>query len=166
MKTLVLGIGNTLKGDDGIGVYVAERINEHLEKVKQDSQQAESAGGAEDIAAIDCGTVVENYTSAIREHEPDLLILVDAADMGLSPGAYRSIPPEKIDVMCLSTHNIPLSLFVSYVGEFCQRVILLGIQPAGMDFGTALSADVQESGDFVAALIVEKRLDEVKVLEV
>jgi len=157
MKTLVLGIGNTLKGDDGIGAYVAEKINEHLKK-------AESAGGAEDTAAINCGTVVENYTSAIREYEPDLLILVDAADMGLSPGAYRSIPPEKIGVMCLSTHNIPLSLLMSYVSEFCHKIVLLGIQPAGMNFGTTLSADVRESGDLAASLIVEGRLNELKVL--
>ncbi|MCK4387506.1 MAG: hydrogenase maturation peptidase HycI [Dehalococcoidia bacterium] len=165
MKELILGIGNTLKGDDGIGVHVVERINEYLKKVDQKSKQVKSAGTKREIIAINCGTAPENYTSSVREHVPDRLILVDAAEMGLSPGSYRIIPPEKIGVMCVSTHNMPLSLFVSYVSEFCRGIVLIGIQPERMDVGATLSSAVRSGGEDVANLIMEERLNEIEIIE-
>jgi len=165
VKEVILGIGNTLKGDDGIGVHVVERINEYLKEVEQKSKQVKSAGTKREIIAVNCGTAPENYTSSVREHVPDRLILVDAAEMGLSPGSYRIIPPEKIGVMCISTHNMPLSLFTSYVSDFCRGIVLIGIQPASMDFGAALSSVVRRSGDDVANLIIEERLNEIRMLE-
>ncbi|TET44169.1 MAG: hydrogenase maturation peptidase HycI [Dehalococcoidia bacterium] len=164
MKEVILGIGNILNGDDGIGVYVAERVDECLHDAEEEPEHAQ-AMGMSGVIAIDCGTAPENYTSIIRRHNPDRLVLVDAADMGLTPGSYRIIPPEKIGVMHVSTHNIPLSVFISYVSELCNDVVLIGIQPAGMDFGTALSSIVQKVGDHVASLITESRLNEIRLLE-
>ncbi len=157
MKEMVLGIGNTLKCDDGIGVYIAERINEHLKEAKNKPER--------EVIVIDCGTTPENFTSVIRKHNPDRLILIDAADMGLSPGSYRIVPPEKVASTNFSTHNIPLSTFVSYVSELCGEVILIGVQPGKMNFGTVLSSAVQENGDGVAKLIIEEKLDETEPLK-
>ena len=164
VKEVILGIGNTLNGDDGIGSYVAERISEQLRDAEEEQVQAKPMGIGK-VVAIDCGTTPENFTSIIRKRKPDRLILVDAADMGLEPGSYRTIPPEKIGVMHVSTHNIPLSVLISYVSEFCKEVVLIGIQPHRMDFGTALSRVVKNGGDHVADLIIEKRLTEIKPLE-
>ncbi len=165
MKEIILGIGNTLKGDDGSGVYVAERVNEYLPDAKEELGQTKTMGNRR-VSAINCGTTPENYTSIIRKHNPDRLILVDAADMGLKPGSYRVIPPERIGVMHISTHNIPLSVFISYVGEFCKDVVLIGIQPDEMEIGAALSSVVQRNGDYIANLIIEKRLKEIRFLEI
>lgn len=158
MKEMVLGIGNILKGDDGIGIYIAEKVNKYLKEANFTEAKSE-------VITIDCGTTPENYTSVIRKHNPDTLILVDAADMGLSPGSYRIIPPERIEVMHFSTHIMPLSVFISYVSECCGEVVLIGIQPDKMEVGTALSSKVQRSGDMVAKLIIEERLNEIKPLE-
>lgn len=158
MKEVVLGIGNTLKGDDGIGIYIVEKVNKYLKEARFTEAKSE-------VIVIDCGTTPENYTSVIRKHNPDTLILVDAADMGLSPGSYRIIPPEKIEVMHFSTHAIPLSVFMSYVSESCGEVVLIGIQPDKMEVGTVLSSKVQRSGNVAAKLIIEERLNEIKPLE-
>ncbi len=158
MKEVVLGIGNILKGDDGIGIYIAEKLNKYFKEAKFTEAKSE-------VIVIDCGTTPENYTSVIRKHNPDTLILVDAADMGLSPGSYRIIPPERIEVMHFSTHIMPLSVFISYVSEFCGEVVLIGIQPDKMEVGTVLSSKVQRSGDVVAKFIIEERLNEIKPLE-
>jgi len=158
MKEVVLGIGNILKGDDGIGIYIVEKVNKYLKEAKFTEAKSE-------VIVIDCGTTPENYTSVIRKHNPDTLILVDAADMGLSPGLYRIIPPERIEVMHFSTHIMPLSVFISYVSEFCGEVVLIGIQPDKMEVGTVLSSKVQRSGDMVAKFIIEERLNEIKPLE-
>ena len=165
MKEVILGIGNTLKGDDGIGIYIAEKIDKYLKEVRKKSKQAKFPGTGREVIAISCGTTPESYTLTIRKHNPDKLILVDAADMGLSPGSYRIIPPEKIEVMHISTHDIPLSIFISYVSEFCEDIMLIGIQPGKMDIGTALSGTVQRSGDRVANLLIEKQLNEIRPLK-
>ncbi len=164
MKEVALGIGNVLKGDDGVGIYIAERLNKYLQHIKNESKQANSVG-AEETIVIDCGTAPENYTSIIRRHNPDRLILVDAADMGLSPGSYRIIPPEKIAVMHFSTHDVPLSTFISYVSEFCVDIVLIGIQPDKMNLCATLSRTVRRSGAQVANLIMEKRLNEIEPLK-
>jgi len=166
MKEVILGIGNTLKGDDGIGIYIVERINKHLKQVKKEAKQAKFIGARRKVIAINCGTTPENYTSIIRRHNPDRLILVDAAEMELSPGSYKIIPPEKIEVMHVSTHSMPLSFLMSYVSELCKDIVLVGIQPEKMDFSTELSSAVRRSGDHVTDLIVEKRLSEIMTLEI
>jgi hydrogenase 3 maturation protease len=165
MKKVILGIGNTLRGDDGIGIHTVETLNRYLEELEKGSKQAKFIRVRSELIAVDCGTTPESYTSAIREHNPDRLILVDAVDMGLSPGSYRIIPPEKIGVMCVSTHNMPLSLFVSYVREFCRDVVLIGIQPERMDAGTTLSSAVRSGGEDVANIIIEERLNEIEILK-
>jgi len=165
MTELILGIGNMLKGDDGIGIYVAEMVNKRLKEIEGKSRQAKFREVREAMV-INCGTTPENYTSSIRKYAPDRLILVDAADMELSPGSCRIIPPDKIGVMCVSTHNMPLSLFTFYIGEFCRDIVLIGVQPAGMDFGTTLSSVVRRAGGQVVNLIIEKRLNEIETLKV
>jgi len=164
MKEIILGMGNILKGDDGVGIYIAERLSKYLQHIKNEPEQDRFVG-AEETMVIDCGTAPENYTSIIRRHNPDRLMLVDAADMGLSPGSYRIIPPEKIAVMHFSTHDIPLSIFISYASESCGDIVLIGIQPDKMKLGATLSRTVRRSGAQVANLIMEKRLNEIESLE-
>jgi hydrogenase 3 maturation protease len=164
MRELILGIGNMLKGDDGIGIYIAEMVNKRLKEIEGKSRQGKFRE-AREAMVINCGTTPENYTSIIRKYDPDRLIVVDAADMGLSPGSYRIIPPGKIGVMSVSTHNMPLSLFASYVSEFCRDIVLIGIQPERMDFAVTLSSVVQRGGDRIMKLIIEERLNEIEVLK-
>ena len=77
MTNILLGIGNPLNGDDGVGIYVAERFRK------------------ENWIPLTCGTAPENFTGIIRKNKPACLILVDAAAMGISPGEYRIIPRDK-----------------------------------------------------------------------
>ena len=86
--------------------------------------------------------------------------------MGLTPGSYRIIPPEKIEVMHVSTHSMALSFLILYVSDLCKDIVLVGIQPEKMDFGTELSSIIRGSGDRVANLIIEKRLNEIMRLEI
>ena len=101
MQTIILCIGNIEGGDDGIGPYIAKRL-----KVKSSQDMV-----------LDCGTIPENYTGIIKQHKPDTLILIDAAEMSLPPGEIRLIPREKLGTMHLSTHGIPLSILIQYPGK-------------------------------------------------
>jgi hydrogenase 3 maturation protease len=147
--TLVLGIGNRLGGDDAAGTCVVDILNQ--------GQHKTGALLDTEIVAIDVGTAPESYTSVIRQHRPDLLILVDAADMGLTPGVLRAITPEKISILSFSTHNIPLSTFISYVEEFCGEILLIGVQPEQTEMGNGLSKAVRKSVKKLAETILEGR---------
>jgi hydrogenase 3 maturation protease len=118
-----------------------------------------------EITAIDATTAPESYTSVVRQQRPDLLILVDAADMGLPPGAHRVIPPEKISVLSFSTHHMPLSMFISYVEEFCGKVLLIGVQPERTEVGRRLSKEVRRSVIELGEAIVHGRIAGIPLLE-
>ena len=155
--TLVLGIGNRLGCDDAAGPSVADMLNGR-------ERQAEPPLPT-DITAIDVGTVPESYTSTIRRQHPDLLILIDAADMRLPPGTVRLIPPEKLSTLSFSTHYIPLATFVSYVDEFCGQVLLVGVQPCRMEIGERISQVVQRSLESLCEIILQGRTVEIAPLE-
>jgi len=155
--TIVLGIGNRLGGDDSAGTCVVDILNQRRHRAK-------TLLPAE-IMAIDAGTAPESYTSVIRQHQPDLLILVDAADMGLSPGALRTIAPEQISILSFSTHHMPLSMFISYVKESCGKVLLIGVQPEQTETGKYLSKAVRQSVNTLTEAILEGRIAEIPRLE-
>jgi hydrogenase 3 maturation protease len=162
--TIVLGIGNRLDGDDAAGTCVVDMLNSALRALSAGWHRAEALPPAE-IMAIDAGTAPESYTSVIRQHRPDLLILVDAADMGLPPGVLRTITPEKISILSFSTHNIPIPMFVSYVKEFCGKVLLVGVQPEQTETGMGISKAVRKSVKKLAEAILEGRTAEIPSLE-
>jgi hydrogenase 3 maturation protease len=155
--TIVLGIGNRLGGDDAAGTCVVDMLNRWCQTAK-DPLLVE-------IIAIDTSTTPESYTSVIRRQRPDLLILIDAADMGLPPGTLRTIAPDKINILSFSTHHIPIPMFVSYVEKFCGKVLVIGVQPEHTQTGKGISKAVHKSVKKLAEVILEDRVSEIMPLE-
>lgn len=126
VKALILGIGNELRRDDGIGPAVARAL---------------IAIGT--VPAIDCATAPENFLGTIKKMKPDTVIMVDACDFGGAPGEFRLFRLEELDTMpsaTVSTHTLPLSLIGTLIErEAGCRVELLGIQPVTVEFGEGLS---------------------------
>ena len=156
-RTIVLGIGNQLGGDDAAGIRLVDILNRRLRGAK--------APCPAQVTAIDAGTAPESYASVIRRHQPDLLLLVDAADMGLPPGALRIIRPEQISLLSFSTHHMPLSMFISYVKDFCGEVVLVGVQPEQTEMGKHISQAVRDSMRKLADAILEGRAVQIAPLE-
>jgi len=130
MKTVLICIGNPDGGDDAIGPYIAEQLQTMQTK---------------DLIVLNAETVPENFTGVIKQHQPDHLIIIDAVDMGLQPGEIRIIPKEKIGSMHISTHGIPLSVFINYLEQYIPLILFMGIQPKTM-MGN-INAIVKKSGD-------------------
>ena len=155
--TIILGIGNRLGGDDAAGTCVVDMLNQRRHIVKSLL--------TDDMMVIDAGSAPESYTSVIRQHRPDLLILIDAADMGLLPGALRIITPEQISTLSFSTHQMPLSIFIAYVKKFCGSILLVGIQPKQAETGSGISEAVRKSVDKLTGAILEGWIAEIPLLE-
>jgi hydrogenase 3 maturation protease len=67
-KTLILGIGNSMKQDDGVGPTVISKLKIKNEKLKMN------------VKLLDGGMAPENYTGKIKQLKPDTLIIIDAVD--------------------------------------------------------------------------------------
>jgi len=141
MTIVLLGIGNSLHSDDGAGPYLADLLS-----------------GNPEIAAFNCGTAPENFTGNVRRLAPDLLIIADAAEMGLPPGSVRIIPPEKIHDTAVGTHMLPLYHLVDFLAGVSQKIIIIGIQPENLAFGETLSDSVFSSINELSSIIAEKNL--------
>jgi len=143
---LIMCIGNIDGGDDAIGPYIADKL-----------MQEEG-----DLVVLNCGTVPENFTSVVKQHNPKNLIIVDAVEMGLDAGEIRIVPKEKIGVMLMSTHGIPISVLINYVESYVESIIFIGIQPENMS--GRISEDVQKSGEKLVTIIKNNSLKQIKIL--
>jgi hydrogenase 3 maturation protease len=98
------------------------------------------------MLVLDAGYAPENMTAALRHFAPQLVLLIDAAEMGEAPGVVRWIGMEEIAGMSASTHSLPLSMLAEYLTlELGCRMGLLGIQPASNDIGEFISAAVKSA---------------------
>ncbi len=141
-KVVVVGIGNTLRADDGAGSLVAERLRERYPDVVFDAAQAP-----------------ENYLAPIRRADPDVVVLVDAADFGGSPGEVRAATAEDVEGLMMGTHAAPLSVFMRVLkDETGADVMLLAVQAATTTLGADMTREVADAvGNLVSQL--EKLLD-------
>ena len=135
----LIGVGNPLRSDDAAGVLVARGLENRA---------------TDRLLVIEACQAPENRTGELRRFAPDLVLIVDAAEMGESPGTIRWIPEERIDGMSASTHSLPLSMLAHYLKlELNCIVMFLGIQPASNDVGERVSEDVlQAVSEIVEAL--------------
>ncbi len=146
MTRLIIGVGNRLSRDDGLGPNIVERLR------------------GTDWETIDAGTAPENVTGKVRGIHPDLLVIVDAARMGLSPGSIRRLPSDETDRMLASTHGLPLSFLISQLAGAADRIILLGVEPQDLSLGEGLSPPVQAAVESLAATLKEGKLEEIPPL--
>ena len=132
-KILFVGIGNVLKSDDGVGVYISERIKTTFKK-----------------SALTVEISIENYIGKINALNPDLLVLIDCMEMNQPPGYFRILDVNNISDTTSNTHNISLKQLGKF---FNMPVFVLGIQPQYIDFGEILSDAVRKSADSILDLI-------------
>lgn len=145
-KYILMGIGNTLRGDDGIGSIIAGNFKD------------------DDWLSIDCGVAPENFTSIIKKNKPHLVVLIDVVEMDLTPGEFRIIPPEKINTMHLTTHSISLSFLIAYLKNFAREIIFIGIQPKLIDYSTSISHKVFKSSEEIIKILKDKKFNIIKKL--
>jgi hydrogenase 3 maturation protease len=138
-KVVVVGIGNTLRADDGAGSLVAERLRERYPDVVFDAAQAP-----------------ENYLAPIRRADPDVVVLVDAADFGGSPGEVRAATAEDVEGLMMGTHAAPLSMFMRVLkDETGADVRLVAVQAATMTLGADMTREVADAVENLVSQLEE-----------
>jgi len=124
---VILGIGNTLLADEGIGVHVLHRLRDILPSNS-------------DIELVDGGTLSFNLLPAIEA--AGSLIVIDAANLGQSPGSVRCLTGEDFDRHLgqsrHTAHEVGLRELLDMArlnGHRPARRALIGVQPLRVDWG-------------------------------
>lgn len=140
-KSLILGVGNLLLSDDGVGVRVVER----LERARALPEGVQTLDGGT------CGLDLMQYLEGV-----DQLVVVDAANFGQPPGTIQRLEGDAVPAFLaqkVSPHeiNLPELLFsAKLVGIYPSRVVVLGIQPESLEVGLELSPAVAARVDELA----------------
>ncbi len=130
----VIGVGQALRGDDAAGMVVVQRLRP-----------------AESVLVLEGGTAPENLTGALRSFAPQIVLLIDAAQLGLESGTVRWLDAQAIGGLSASTHSLPLSLLTLYLQEaFRCTVGLIAIQMGQNALDTPLSPSVAQAVESVA----------------
>ena len=138
LKTLVLGLGNTLLGDDGAGIYAIRQ----LEQAWPDND--------ENIDFVDGGTLSFTLTELIQD--ADQLIVIDAAQLGDKPGAVRVFEDAEMDHFVstgkfASVHEVSLAELMDIARlteRLPERRALIGIQPQMVDWADKPTPEIAE----------------------
>jgi len=149
MSTMVLGIGNLVMSDDGVGVQVLQRMQ----------RECRFPAGVE---LLDGGTLGLDLLP--RLEGVDHLLVVDAVETGKAPGTLVRLVDEEIPQALatkVSPHQMGLQdlLVVARLQGFApQEMVLWGVQPESIEMGMELSDPVNSQVE----LLIEKTLEELK----
>jgi len=128
-RFLVLGVGNEMKADDGLGRYVIDNIED----------------------GIFCGEMPENFISRVKSAEPEVIIIVDAVDFNGEPGEIAFAEAEKLDKSSLSTHSLSFSVMSKMLPGI--RIFIIGVQPESLEFGKPMSSKAKQGADRISAVL-------------
>ena len=131
MRTAILGVGNLLLKDEGIGVHVARA----LERLPLPRNVEVIDGGT----SIDIAHLVEGF---------DKLIVVDAAKAGGNPGSIYHFTLEEIEcgqVPLFSGHELGLyqTLRPSAFERLPHEILIIGVEPKKIAWGLELSQELE-----------------------
>lgn len=137
MTTLVLGLGNVLLKDEGVGVRTVERL------------QAEYTF-PDEVTLLDGGTLGLNLLADVEA--ASRIIIVDAVKAGLPPGALVRLQDDEVPAFLgpkVSPHQVGLQDLLALAqlrGHMPPEIVLWGVQPwqlePGLDLSPAVAAQV------------------------
>lgn len=137
-RIAVLGIGNDLRSDDGLGPLIVNSLDIHSPNIMIENVES----------------VPESFAHPLSEFGAERVILIDAADMRKNPGHIELVTKDRIKGINISTHSMPLSFLMMYLEqETGGKTILIGIQPKSIQFGEGLNPEIQAVADGIIDML-------------
>ncbi len=139
-RLAVVGIGQELRGDDAAGLEVVRRLQALRAGLDASQPAARRALAKDNVLILEAGPAPENFTGPLRRFNPEVVVLVDAAQMDTLPGSVLYLDWHDTAGYTGSSHTLPLSTVAEYLEkEIGCKVWLLGIQPEGNEYGARMS---------------------------
>lgn len=137
-KTVILGVGNILKADDGFGPRLIKKLT-----------------GKVSAVCWDAGTALENYLGKITREKPKTILIVDAAHLGRRPGECEILKSADLLRTGFSTHDLSPKMFIEYLEKETEaQIYLLAVEPQTLALGQKMSARVLQTLKNISQLII------------
>lgn len=147
MKVTIVGVGNVLLQDEGVGVHAIEKLRARYKF-------------PENVEIIDGGTMGLDLLPFVEN--TDKLLLIDAVDLKEKPGTIGIIEDKDIPAVIktkISPHQIGLNDLLSVMKLLenePENITVIGMQPGNIQTGTELSTQVRQNLDNLISAIIEK----------
>ncbi len=129
-RTAYVLVGNSLRGDDGAGVFIAENL----------------PADHDNIIIINAGDSPERIFHRVLEARPAKTVIIDAADFNGMPGEVRTFSHSRVHEAPLSTHRFPITVIAQLIEEDLScEVHLVGIQIRCARLGSTMDPCVKEN---------------------
>lgn len=141
----ILGVGNILRGDDGVGIKIVEELKEK--------------SLPSNIKVLELGTGGLKIIHKLEEFER--VLIIDSVKMNSEPGDFRFFSPSEVKFLKKSdgTHGTSIMEIIKIsenLGFSPDEITILGIQPKNQKLGTDLSDEVEEKIPKIIDSIFEK----------
>jgi len=144
-RIAVIGLGNPLRSDDAIGIFLLDKLKGKIDK---------------DIEIIDCGTGGFKLLHQLAKF--DFILFIDAVNLSKEIGEYKYFSVDEVesnkDDYGLSTHENDLMKIINIsrqIDEISNSLFVFGIQPGNISFGTKISKEIQKNVDLYVEKIIE-----------
>jgi hydrogenase maturation protease len=147
VKTLVLGCGNVLLGDDGAGVWVIEQLRR-------------AYVFPANVSLVEAGTLGLDLLAEFDGVER--LLVVDAVAAGRAPGDLVRLEGDQVPAVLelkTSPHQVGLADLLAgakLLAHWPRQVVLWGVEPALLDPGTRFSPEVQRMLPSLEAAVLDE----------
>lgn len=144
-RVAFIGLGNPINGDDGVGVYISDKLIEIPNK---------------NSLILSCYNIPVNYLGKIVEYKPDFLIFIDAIyHPEFTPGDVVIISPSKVkQVDTFTTHYQSYDTIIQFLETELKRkldFIVLGINVTEVKLDDQFSIEIEKSADVIISSINE-----------
>ncbi len=144
----IIGCGNPNRGDDGVGVVIAQRLQAHL-----------AQHPVPNVQVFDCGTA--GIEVMFRAKGSNRLIIIDASSTGSPAGAVFEVPGSELEALPSPSYNLhdfrwdhALAAGRKIFTEFPKDVTVYLIEAENLGFSLDLSDAVQKSSEIVFSKIL------------
>jgi hydrogenase 3 maturation protease len=140
-RTVLLGVGNPMRGDDGAGPALIDLLQ-----------------GRVDAVLIDAGEVPENFLGSLQAAQPEAVVIIDAIEMGAGPGGVALLELEHLCSPTGPIHSPGLAVLGRLIRELTSAdVFVLGVQPESSmpyeSLSLPVSISLQNLGELFEALV-------------
>ncbi len=154
-ETIVIGLGNPLMADEGIGTVLADKLAKLAVAGELPSENVEYLDGG-------CGGMYLLHSIAGRKK----VIMIDCALMGHEPGTIVRFTPEDVKTVKkmahLSLHEVDILKVIELAGDLGQspeEIVIFGIEPVSITQQMHLNEPIQQRLDEYLAMLKEEILN-------
>lgn len=131
-KTVIMGIGSILRSDDGVGVFIAEKLK---------------SMGINNV--IIAHQTPEHWLGVLSKQSHEKILIIDGVLFGGKKGEIKLFDIQEISEQFGLTHSSSLHLFSDFVSQegSVKEIKILAIMPETIEIGESLSPVVERSAD-------------------